>query len=689
MNRLKDEPSLYLRQHADNPVDWYPWGDEALTAAREQNKPILLSVGYSACHWCHVMAHESFEDQATADVMNRLFINVKVDREERPDIDRIYQTAHQLMAQRPGGWPLTMFLTPDQQLPFFGGTYFPSEPRYGMPAFTDVMQRVAQYFDTHPDEVAKQGDALRSVFPQLEPTPDPDALIDDAPLRLARDQIEASFDAEYGGFGTAPKFPQTPILERMLRHWRASAGGDRPDLQALFISTLSQTRMAEGGLFDQVGGGFYRYCVDQHWEIPHFEKMLYDNGPLLALYADTWRATGDTLFRDAAARTAAWLLREMRDTGGAFYATLDADSEGHEGLFYTWTPDEVREAVGDEAFAVLEPHFGLDLPANFEGRWHLRVARRLEDIAGGQQATREQLDETVRAACATLLAGRDERVRPGRDEKILTSWNALAIRGLAVAARGLGDDELTRAARDAANFIADRLWQNGRLHASWQQGEARRRGYLDDHAFLLDALLELLQNEWRGSWLRMAVTLADALLERFEDRDSGGFYFTADDDEPLMHRPKPIGDDATPSGNAIATRGLLRLGHLLGEERYLAAAERALRFARGAMTEYPQAHVAFLEALSEYLEPPEIVILRGPEDEIRRWQRSAEALYAPSRLVLAIPEGAEDLPASLALREVVAGQAVAYICRGTQCSLPVSSWEALAETLRETPPSAG
>jgi uncharacterized protein YyaL (SSP411 family) len=681
-NRLARETSPYLLQHADNPVDWYPWGDEAFALARELDKPVLLSIGYSACHWCHVMAHESFEDDATAAVMNELFVNVKVDREERPDVDKIYQTAQQLLTQRTGGWPLTMFIDPDDRRPFFGGTYFPNEARYGMPAFTELLQSVATYFREQRDEVRRQGAKLTEVLGRLEPPAAGDDLaITAQPLEKIRTALERSFDGDYGGFGGAPKFPHPTTIERLLRHWRDTAGDDDPDLDALYMATLTLTRMADGGLFDHVGGGFCRYSVDRYWQIPHFEKMLYDNGPLLALYAQAFLATGDRYFAAVANATADWMLADMRSPEGGFYATRDADSEGEEGLYYLWTPDEVRELLDDGDYAIFASRFGLDEPANFEGRWHLTVRRSIDDVAAGAGVTAEDAEAALERGKRALLKARAGRVAPGRDEKQLTAWNALAIRGLAIAGQALERDDLIDAAAQAVDFIIGTLVVDGRLLASYKDGEARFPAYLDDHAFLLDALLELLQARWSTRYLPFAVSLADTLLEHFEDTENGGFFFTANDHEELIHRPKPLADESVPSGNGIAAFALQRLGFLLGETRYLDAAERTLRAAWRAMDEYPHGHVTLLTALEEYLTHPEILIIRGDAADAARWRDAAARLYAPRRLVFAIGRDEVALPGALADRAPVEGETVAYRCLGTHCELPVTSWEALAANL--------
>jgi uncharacterized protein YyaL (SSP411 family) len=682
-NRLASETSPYLQQHADNPVEWYPWGDEAFAVARESGKPVLLSIGYSACHWCHVMAHESFEDDATATLMNELFVNIKVDREERPDIDKIYQTAHQLITQRGGGWPLTMFLDGDDQRPFFGGTYFPREARYGMPAFSELLRSVATYYRDKRDEVRSQSERLLDVFTQLEPAPTAaNTALDAAPLAAARATFEQTFDRESGGFGAAPKFPHPTTIDRLLRHWRASANDAEPDLEALFMATLTLTRMAEGGLFDHVGGGFCRYSVDRYWQIPHFEKMLYDNGPLLALYAEAALATGERLFMEAANATADWMIADMQADNGGFYATRDADSEGHEGLFYLWRRDTVKPLLGAD-YDIFARRFGLDRNANFEGQWHLTVHESIRDIAKATDTTTADVRAAIDRSKQVLFRERSRREPPARDEKQLTSWNALAIRGLAIAGRALQRDDLIDAADCAANFVQSTLLVDGRLRASFKDDRARFSAYLDDHAFLLDALLQLLQARWNSRHLAFARQVGDLMLDHFEDAQDGGFFFTADDHEALIHRSKPLADEAVPSGNGVAAFGLQRLGFLLGETRYLDAAERTLRASWRAISEYPHGHVSLLTALEEYLQHPEVIIIRGDPADIEKWRDAAARLYAPRRLVFAIDRAAADLPGALNDRKPIDGETVAYRCLGTHCEMPVTTWEALATELSE------
>jgi uncharacterized protein YyaL (SSP411 family) len=676
-NRLAQETSPYLQQHAANPVDWLPWGEEALRRAREQDKPILLSIGYSACHWCHVMAHESFEDPEVARLMNELFVNVKVDREERPDIDQIYQSAHQMFNQRGGGWPLTAFLTP-QQMPFFVGTYFPKTPRYGMPGFPQLLERVARYYRESRADIARQDEAVASAFARSGAQEG--GRHDDFSAEVIAEAIGAlksSFDAAHGGFGGAPKFPHPTDLALCLR--RFAATGDR---HALHVATFTLERMAEGGIYDQLGGGFCRYAVDATWTIPHFEKMLYDNGPLLALCADAWAATGTTLFARVAEETAGWIEREMQSPEGGYYSSLDADSEHEEGKFYVWTPAEVARLLTPEEYAVLAPHYGLDAQANFEGKhWHFHVAQPLAAVAGALGRAESECAKLLEAARQKLLVTRERRVRPGRDEKILTSWNALAIGGMARAARVFGRDDWLASARRALDFVRATLWRQDerRLLATYKDGRAHLNAYLDDYAFLLDALLEMLQTAFRAEDLALARALADALLERFEDA-AGGFFFTSHDHENLIHRPKPGHDNATPSGNGVAAFALARLGHLVGEPRYLAAAERGVAAVYPSMRHYPGGFASTVVALEELLAPPTLVVLRGPMPQLRPWLQALAPEYRPATLVLGIDSVTHDLPAALD-KPPAPGRVNAYVCRGVTCLEPVSGIEALREAL--------
>jgi uncharacterized protein YyaL (SSP411 family) len=681
-NRLIAETSPYLRQHAHNPVDWYPWGEEAFERALRERKPVHLSVGYAACHWCHVLAAESFEDEATAQVLNELFVNVKVDREERPDVDRIYQTAQQMLTQRSGGWPLTMFLTADDRRPFFGGTYFPKEARFGLPAFRELLLRVARFHREQETELRRQNEALMSAFLELEPPPpQEERALTEEPLRLCRQSLERTFDTRYGGFGGAPKFPHASSLELLLRRWRASAEGDAPDLHALYMAGLTLRRMGDGGINDQLGGGFCRYSVDEYWMIPHFEKMLYDNASLLAVFADACVASGDAFYGEVAAGTAEWVRREMQSPEGGYYSSLDADSEGHEGKFYVWQREEIHSALTTEEYAAFAPRYGLDREPNFEGRWHLHVFRPVEEIAAALGRSPQSVEAALASAREKLLRVRGGRVRPGRDEKILASWNGLMIRGMAVAARALDRADLAESAGRALDFVRRTLWRDGRLLATYNDGRAHLNAYLDDYAFLADAVLELQQVRFRADELQFARELLEVLLRHYADERGGGFFFTSDDHEPLIHRPKSFADEATPAGNGVAAFVLLRMGHLLGETSYLEAAERTVRGAWAVMEKYPQAHTSLLAALEELLEPPQIVVLRGDSTLTESWRRELARLYSPRRLVLAIPEEASGLPAALA-QKTPRGAAVAYVCRGSVCGEPIGAFAELTQALR-------
>ena len=682
-NRLAEETSPYLLQHAHNPVDWYGWNREALALARQLNKPILLSIGYSACHWCHVMAHESFEDPQTAEVMNRLFINIKVDREERPDLDKIYQNAHQLLTQRGGGWPLTVFLTPDDQTPFFAGTYFPPEPRHGMPSFVEILQQIASAYQQHEDDIRTQNQHLLEALNSLNPAQSSELdQLNANPLDGALQQLAQNFDASWGGFGQAPKFPHPTNLERLLRHWAATSNREHTDNRARDMLLTTLHAMASGGIYDQLGGGFCRYSVDEKWMIPHVEKMLYDNGPLLNLYSQAWQASGHSVFKRITEETAEWVIREMQAPEGGYYSTLDADSEGEEGRFYAWTPQEVEALLSNDEYAVASRIYGLDGPANFEGQWHLHVYQDIVPVAESLGLTPEQATDHLKRARQKLFAQREQRIRPARDEKILTAWNGLMIKGMASAGRRLDRSDFIASAQQAVDFVHAQLFQDGRLLASYKDGRARLTAYLDDHVFLLDGLLELLQADWRSSDLQFAILLAELLLSRFEDEEHGGFYFTANDHEQLIHRPKPTMDDAQPAGNGIAAQALARLGHLLGEPRYLKAAERTLQNSWQAMSQMPYVHCALLDALEEYLYPPEIIVMRADKENLAAGLRTCQNGYAARRLCFAIPNDATELPGLLAERKA-ADDFIAYHCSGTTCQPPVKGLQELKNILSE------
>jgi hypothetical protein len=672
MNRLAEAASPYLRQHADNPVDWWPWGAEALALARARDVPILLSIGYSACHWCHVMARESFADPLLARQMNEWFVCIKVDREERPDLDRVYQLAHHALTGRAGGWPLTVFLTPDDHLPFFAGTYFPREPRYGMPSFGQVLREVRRWWDERRAELRAQNAALAEFLREAaEGGAPPATALDEAPLDAALERIAQQTDPLHGGHRGAPKFPPTAELALLL------------ELERYDAVAFTLARMAAGGIHDQLGGGFFRYSVDERWEIPHFEKMLYDNAGLLPLYAEAARHTGREDFAGVARELLAWLLREMHAPDGGFCSALDADSEHEEGKYYLWQREEVRSLQSAEEFAVAEAYFGFDRPANFEGRaWHPIAAASIEDIACRLGLERESAMALLREAKRKLFAARAGRVAPARDDKILTAWNALLIGGLARAARALDAPALGELAVETLDFLYQAVWRaDGRLWAKAGVEAERFPAYLDDHAFLLDALLEVLQCRFHERDLAWAIVLAEQLLARFEDRDGGGFFFTAHDHERLIQRPKTWTDEALPAGNGIAARALLRLASITGESRYRDAAERTLHAAYPTMQRFPEACATLLRALHDFLRPrPQLVVRFASAAEQDAW-RAALANVPLSRLdVYFVPAGQEDLPGMLAAQRYATG-GVAYLCHGSRCLPAIVSPAALAETL--------
>jgi uncharacterized protein len=674
-NRLANETSPYLQQHADNPVDWHAWKPETLRLARDQDKPILLSIGYSACHWCHVMAHESFEDADVAAVMNELFINIKVDREERPDLDQVYQTAHHLLTRRNGGWPLTMFLSPDGT-PFFGGTYFPKQARFNLPAFPDLLKRVAQVYAENRAELAEQSGHLVAALAETLPRPTgAEVALNDSPLALAVRQHVENFDSVHGGFGGAPKFLHPAELDLLLRRGKATG-----DDQSRHIVQFTLQQMAHGGLYDQLGGGFCRYSVDERWEIPHFEKMLYDNGLLLPLYCDAWQSSGDPLFARIVEQTASWVLREMQSPEGGYYSSLDADSEHEEGKFYVWQRDEILELLNDNEYALIEPYYSLDHPANFENHaWNLRVSAPLQEIARQLNLPEEQAAALLASAQKKLFSAREQRIRPGRDEKILAAWNGLMIAGMSHAARVFDRHDWLHSAQRAMDFVRNTLWRDGKLLATYKDGKAHLNAYLDDHAFLLNALLELLQAEYRSSDLAFAVQLADALVARFEDKQNGGFFFTSHDHEVLIQRNKIGTDNATPAGNGIAAQALLRLAALTGDTKYAEAAERCLKLFFPALQQVPAYHSSLCTALAEYLQPDAVLVLRGTDREMSPWQDALRARYLPDVMTIALNDDVADLPEVLA--KPYAKKTTAWLCHGTQCLPPISRIEELLQQL--------
>jgi uncharacterized protein len=654
-NALAHETSPYLLQHKDNPVDWLPWGEEALRRAREEDRPLLVSIGYSSCHWCHVMERESFEDDETARLMNELFVCVKVDREERPDVDAIYMEAVQSMTGQ-GGWPLNAFLTPEQ-IPFYGGTYFPPEPRHGMPSWRQVLGAVADAWRQRREEIRERGGEMAKRLAGgalLRPSAEP---IQQASLDRAAENLESLFDPHYGGWGPAPKFPAASAIEFLL------ARGE----QRMSIATLRS--MSSGGLFDQVGGGFSRYSVDAQWVIPHFEKMLYDNALLARGYLHGWQVSGDPILRRTCEETLDWALREMRAPEGGFYSALDADSEGVEGKFYAWSLDELSELVSQEAI----DHFGATRRGNFDGANHLT-------------ARGPEIGEQERAAArAALLERRNARVWPGLDDKRLSGWNALMISALADAGAVLGRDDYLDAARAAADFVLTRMRdERGRLLRTFNAGEAKLDAYLEDHAFAVEALLDLYEATFEPRWFAEARALADTIIARFADPEHGGFFSTADDHEQLVTRRKDLEDAPIPSGGSSAAFGLLRLSALTGEHEYERHAVAQLRLLHEIAPRHPTAFGHLLRAIDFHLRTVREVALVGPDEDVARLAAVVRSQLRPG-IVLAGGPSSDDAIPLLSGREPVDGRAAAYVCEHFACQRPVTEPDELAALLAAAP----
>jgi hypothetical protein len=672
-NRLIHESSPYLVQHAHNPVDWYPWGPEAHQRARAEDKPILLSIGYSACHWCHVMAHESFEDEATARVMNELFVNIKVDREERPDLDEVYMNAVQLVTHH-GGWPMTVFLTPDLE-PFFGGTYYPPEERHGMPSFRAVLAGMSEAYQTQRTEVGhnakllveelrRMGEARASAKGELEP----------GLLRRAYGAIASGFEPRFGGFGHAPKFPSTMSLSLCLRHWRRT--GER---EALRIVTHSLERMAAGGIHDQIGGGFHRYSVDQRWLVPHFEKMLYDNALLARLYVEAWQATGDEAWRRVAAGVLGYVRRDLSRPGGGFHSTEDADSEGEEGKFYVWTPAEVKAVLGDGEGELFCRVYDVSAGGNFEHGWSiLNLPRSIGEQARDLGLDPGELESRLARGRLALFAVREKRVRPFRDEKVLVAWNGLMLAAMSFAARALDSEADRRAAIETGEFLWRELRRDRRLLHTWKDGVAKLDAYLDDVAALGTGFVELYQTTFDPLWLERARELADTLLAEFEDPACGGFWYTAAGSEKLIARSKNPYDNAVPGGNSLAVHLLLQLAALGGDPRFAEAADRALEAFAPHAARAPMGFAHLLEALDARLGGFTQIVIAGEHSDpaTRALAAAATAGYHPNRVV-ALAEPGRDAPpelrALLAGKTPVAGRPAAYLCRDFTCQRPATA----------------
>jgi uncharacterized protein YyaL (SSP411 family) len=677
-NRLARESSPYLLQHRHNPVDWYPWSPEAFERARAEDKPLLLSVGYSACHWCHVMERESFENEEIAALMNRLFVNIKVDREERPDVDQIYMQAVQSMTGH-GGWPMTVFLTPEG-VPFYGGTYFPPEDRHGMPAFPRLIQGVAEAYRARRGEVVEAGKQLLEQMKQSERLRGSATILTDDILFSAYQGLSGEFDAREGGMGRAPKFPQPMNWELLLRVWKRTGNA-----QALDMVRLTLTKMARGGMYDQLGGGFHRYSVDGQWLVPHFEKMLYDNGQLASLYLHGWLATGDVEYRRICEETLDYLQREMTHPSGGFFSAQDADSEGVEGKFFVWTPEEITAALPDAEMArAALVYWGADDEPNFEGHSILFVPRDPARAAEELGVSVERLAGLIADARRRLYALRERRIHPGLDDKVLAAWNGLALAAFAESGRALGRPDYIAAAVRNAEFITTQMKDGERLLRSWKDGPSRIKGYLEDYAMVGAGLLALYEATFDRRWLDESRRLAQQAIELFWDKGEEKFFDTGADQEALVVRPRNLFDNAVPSGTSVAIDWLLKLAVLFGEERYEALALKALRPMADLMTRYPSGFGRYLSALDFHLGPVDEVALVWPDGSgPGPLAETAFGRYMPNRVVVGAPAGS---PAGTGLpllgdRPAISGRPTAYVCRRYVCQLPVTDPAGLVSQL--------
>ena len=681
-NRLADETSPYLLQHKDNPVDWYAWGEEAFAKARAEDKPIFLSVGYSSCHWCHVMERESFENDQIAALMNEHFINIKVGREERPDVDSIYMTALQAMTGR-GGWPMSVFLTPDRR-PFYAGTYFPPDERGGMPAFPRVLASNADAYKHRRNEILTTTDQImKHLKAQTETRTSAQPLTRDL-LSLAYRELVTTFDNEHGGFGQAPKFPQPMIYEFLLRYWYSSR-----DEKALQMVELTLSKMARGGMYDQIGGGFHRYSTDELWLVPHFEKMLYDNAQLAQLYLHAWQATGKQCYRRIVEQVLSYVEREMLDPQGGFYSAQDADTEGEEGRFFVWEPAEIDDLLGEEAGRIVRAFYDVTDAPNFEGRNILWAPSSDEEVAAELGLTLGELDTALEAARAKLLAARDQRVRPGRDDKVLTSWNALMLKAFAEAGAALSQPSYLNIARRNAEFILSALAQDGRLLRTWKatadgSGQSKLKGYLEDYAFLVDALLSLYEATFEQRWLSKARSLADTMTELFRDPDKGVFFDTGSDHEQLLVRPRDLFDNAMPSGGSAAATALLRLALFTGDREYERYAVSSLRSVHEYLSTAPSGLANWLCALDFYLSTPKEIVIIGPRQDpaTHALLQAASTCYLPNRVIAGADTGQERLESPLLEgRGMIDDRPTAFVCENYACELPVTSASALTKQL--------
>jgi uncharacterized protein len=677
-NRLAHETSPYLLQHAHNPVDWFPWGAEAFAKAKAENKPILLSVGYSACHWCHVMEHESFENEEIAALMNDRFVNIKVDREERPDVDEIYMNAVQMLTGR-GGWPMTVFLTPDGK-PFYGGTYFPPVDRHNLPGFPKILDAVARAYKERPQDVEKATSQILQNLDKMTHRQETARQLQVETLANAAASLAQHVDHTHGGLGGAPKFPNSMVFALFLRQYQATGN----DLY-LQMTTHTLRKMAEGGVYDHLGGGFHRYSVDERWLVPHFEKMLYDNALLTRLYVEAYQATQDPFFRQIAEEILAYVEREMLHPGGGFYATQDADSEGQEGKFFVWSRDEVMRVLGDEVGEIFCRYYDVTDVGNFEHQNILHPTLTLAQLAKLFRRDEEEVRHLIAEAKQKLFAVREGRVKPGRDDKILTSWNGLMLSAFAEAYKVLGNPRYGEVARQTTDFLFANLCRDGRLLRSFKDGQAKFNAYLDDYAFFTAALIDLYEATFERSYLERAIEFTEILLTRFWDDEEGGFFFTSSDHETLITRSKSAFDGSIPSGNSVAVFNLLRLSYLTENQGYLTKAEQVLRLFYDAMEQNPFGFSNMLCALDFYLARPKEIVLLGDKETPATKEMLARihGLFLPNKTLAGYDphDASAALPTLLAGKTQIEEKLTVYVCHNFTCSLPVTDWGALKELL--------
>jgi hypothetical protein len=674
-NRLNNETSPYLLQHASNPVEWYPWGPEALEKAKAENKPIFLSIGYSACHWCHVMAHESFENEDIAKIMNEKFVNIKVDREERPDVDALYMKALVELTGH-GGWPLSMFLTSDQK-PYFGGTYYPPFAKYNRPGFAEVLQQAHELFTGDKEQLSARSQNILQKISLQNRAGKAQGVPNGQLMQGAVDIFSDRFDEDYGGFGSGMKFPEPMHYTFLLRHWART--GD-----SLNVLDKSLTAMAEGGLFDQLGGGFHRYSTDRKWRVPHFEKMLYDNGLLAKLFLDMFQATKQDIYQATAKETFAWLFREMLSDEGAFYASQDADSEGKEGTWYTWELKEVLNLLGPKHAKVFARAYGLVPRGHIEGRNVLHISERVEQVAEAESIPIFEADHILKKAKETLFQVREKRSKPARDEKIITAWNGLMITALAHGFSVLGDSRYLESATRCADFIWSRQWQSGQLLRVYKDGQSKIKGCLDDYAYFLEGLIAVYEAGFDSLWIVRARELASAMIREFWDEGEGGFFLAGRSGEPLVSPLKNPADEALPSANAVAALALLKLGRLTGDESYIQKTEETLNAFRAMMERSPAGFTGLLSAMSALESAPTEVVFAGPRDHASfdEMLKVLHTDFRPNKVVLWNEnETTGDLLTPAKGKAAEMGEPTVYLCQNTTCHAPVQSGKALDKLL--------